>query len=648
MENNKINIDRPEISSEEIAQGRDFQAVLKGAKPVSKPFYKTKWFIANSIAAAIIIGGAVLYTAANNNDKALIPAKNQAFINVPLQGTDVLFESFQISTETVQQITHTSGTKLTVPEHAFVDKDGKPVEGKVEIRYREIHDKPEIFLSGIPMDYDSAGTKYVLESAGMLEIKGFKDGEEIFIAEGKEIAVELHSRKEGTDYNLYELDTVEKNWKYRGKDAVSSVPQNSENDSIDEAEPIVNPEIARAEKELASVQNEIATIEKQKPVKPGKARDDKWTFDIEVSEYEFPEVAVYKNTLWEVDESVQKFDPSYQNIMWLDVVIKKTADQNSYLIHFSSIDKEVEYTAKPVYEGADYANAKSIYDAKFKEYTKKLVERKEAEQKLADELKAKREKWLAEQAEMRLQNLEQSLTWKPAEYRNNAESIVFRSFTINNFGIWNCDRPVMKKQSRTVRAIFTDRDGKELLLNTVYVVDETINSMFKFYRNYNTDNNIYKLSFNPSSTNMIWAVTSANKLAVLRSNEFNAALTNGGDKIPVQLSVIDSKINSVSDFTSLYDNNFEVGENEEANDDDSKISLVTAPNPCKDVVNVKTQKEAKYKVQLYAISGMIVKNDEFSGTEHEIAIADLPQGTYILKTTWNLNDDIVTSRLMKN
>lgn len=132
----------------------------------------------------------------------------------------------------------------------------------------------------------------------MVEIQGYKDGDEVYIAAGKEIAVDLRSQQSGTDYNVYELDTNLRNWQYRGKDTVTEI-------IIDTlvSEPVKAlsaPREEQMELQLHKLKQEIADIQKRKPVLPGKAKPDKWTFNIEVSADEFPEVAIYRNTLWEL------------------------------------------------------------------------------------------------------------------------------------------------------------------------------------------------------------------------------------------------------------------------------------------------------------------------------------------------------------
>ncbi|HRD40305.1 MAG TPA: hypothetical protein PLC65_16880, partial [Bacteroidia bacterium] len=78
-------------------------------------------------------------------------------------------------------------SKIKVPQNAFVNKAGPDIIGDVEIQYREMHDQADIIASGIPMTYDSAGTKYHFESAGMFDIKASQNGEQVFLKHGKQI-----------------------------------------------------------------------------------------------------------------------------------------------------------------------------------------------------------------------------------------------------------------------------------------------------------------------------------------------------------------------------------------------------------------------------------------------------------------------------
>lgn len=63
MKNIKFNVDRPEISSEEIMGKQNFEEVLAGHRFMKKPFYKTSWFIGTAGLASLglIVGGALSF-----------------------------------------------------------------------------------------------------------------------------------------------------------------------------------------------------------------------------------------------------------------------------------------------------------------------------------------------------------------------------------------------------------------------------------------------------------------------------------------------------------------------------------------------------------------------------------------------------------
>lgn len=232
---NKININtnRAPISSKEIAARRDFQQVLQTHQAtVSKPFYKTAWFAAGVSTVTLIAALAVwlpmqqtdpeqnLPTAETVPTAVDLPVKEKAFVKPPLRGIDVPFRQFAMDASSSQDLSYANGSSIHIPASAFVDANGKAITGEVTIEYRELHDVVDFFVSGIPMTYDSAGTEYHFESAGMLEIRGIQNGKDVFIAPGKQIDIEMASNYDGSHYNLYKLDTVNRAWAFLGKDEI--------------------------------------------------------------------------------------------------------------------------------------------------------------------------------------------------------------------------------------------------------------------------------------------------------------------------------------------------------------------------------------------------------------------------------------------
>jgi hypothetical protein len=211
MENRKININRPNISSEEILKRKNFNEVLSNYQVMTKPFYKTSWFGA-SVTSLVMVALVTVLVLTNEPEKTstnttpiaevkdstkqeLVSYKEDApCIVPPIKDKGVKYDSYTINANKNETITHSTGSKITIPKGSMVDKNGNAVNGEVEIRYREFHDQVDILLSGIPMTYDSLNTTYTFESAGMVQIFGYQNGEEVFVNPNKPIKVEMQSR----------------------------------------------------------------------------------------------------------------------------------------------------------------------------------------------------------------------------------------------------------------------------------------------------------------------------------------------------------------------------------------------------------------------------------------------------------------------
>jgi WD40 repeat protein len=130
------------------------------------------------------------------------PLANQSPAFEPtFAGFDVPFQALEVDAAAGKAFRLASGSQVRVPAGAFVDKDGEPVVGKVQLNYREFHQAAEIIASGIPMEYQGG----VFESGGMFELRGQQGAEPVFIAEGKRIEVKLASFTDDPDFKHYYL-----------------------------------------------------------------------------------------------------------------------------------------------------------------------------------------------------------------------------------------------------------------------------------------------------------------------------------------------------------------------------------------------------------------------------------------------------------
>ncbi|TAH21148.1 MAG: WD40 repeat domain-containing protein [Cytophagales bacterium] len=129
----------------------------------------------------------------------------QSGIKQTFASTDVPFQTIAVENERNSTVKLANGTEIQVPEGAFVDKNGNPINGKVLLSYREFHNGADIIASGIPMTYKSENNSGAFESGGMFEIRGTHKGQKVYLREGKQLKVNLASFTDETNFNHYFL-----------------------------------------------------------------------------------------------------------------------------------------------------------------------------------------------------------------------------------------------------------------------------------------------------------------------------------------------------------------------------------------------------------------------------------------------------------
>lgn len=136
--------------------------------------------------------------------KPEIEKKNTA-INPPLPGLEKQFQVYTINPMIPCTVTTKSGAQIRIPANAFADENGKTVRGEIQVAFRDYYKPLEILLSGIPMNYDSAGTSYHFETDGMFEIQAKQNGKELSVANNKNIEVDVPATPGSSGFSLYNL-----------------------------------------------------------------------------------------------------------------------------------------------------------------------------------------------------------------------------------------------------------------------------------------------------------------------------------------------------------------------------------------------------------------------------------------------------------
>ena len=225
----------------------------------------------------------------------------------PLTGIDELTKVFTIDPTIAQTIQLANGGSIEFPANAFVDSNGNPVTGNVDVNWQEFHSLGDIIVSGIPMKYDSAGVANDLTSGGMFTISASQKNKDLELAPGKKAKVNLASIQDTPCYNFYELDEETGDWKY---------------ETTKEAEPLEEEEEDRAEVE-----------------KPSNI------LDVQVSTAKFPELNADDIVGW---KTVGEMDPTIKNLSRSHQTKARLSKEGSdYVIEFQNLDVKKSVKVQP-------------------------------------------------------------------------------------------------------------------------------------------------------------------------------------------------------------------------------------------------------------------------------------------------------------
>ena len=572
----KFNINRPKISDDEIKKHQDFEKLVKQFKQQSldkakhdKSWWKSKKVRYSAVIAGITVICTISYLTLFKNEtkqntkhdtittqtiaQKTTPTKKK-FISEPSQKLKINYTSYKINNATGGEIKHPTSSKINVPKNAFVDKNGKDVIGDVTIEYREFHDVADIIVAGIPMAYDSAGTKYNLESAGMFDIKGTQNGEPVFIKPDKNLEVSLASTNSENRFNQYYLDTVAENWQYLKKDDKLNALK-TENKPSEKNDP------SASNSKLQTLKNQIEVIipkkidsvkivyakkvealpKSKEPKKINKPTPGRPTFYLEGSYNEFPELAAFDNVIFEVGPENKNYRKEMHEITWSDVKVSEGPIKGkNYLLTLSYHGQVEKLIVYPTLSGENFEKAEKKYQKKFADY-EALVEKRDADEKrLMAEMETKQKAYLTDIAkkkeeytkERRLledrsaaidqKNLENSFS----SLSNNVKAL--RVFSISRFGIFNSDCPHGIQAGKSVTPIFVLSDKSNFINpDLIFIVDHKTKMVLTV-----SAKDGFKINYDPFNTYAI-CIFKNSKLYVCNKEAFRATIDKDGNKFVI-------------------------------------------------------------------------------------------------------------------
>ncbi|MEN0004416.1 MAG: hypothetical protein AAF798_09740 [Bacteroidota bacterium] len=563
--NYNIQFNPEEPSKESIQKHMDFDALLQRFEAEQPPKSKARvrqlylWggAIAAAVAAILIVIGIGQSPASSVDEAAYFQA--QAFVNPPLEQIKPTFASYSVNTNQGGVYEYETGSRLVVPAEAFMDDYGKLIEGEVAIHYREMHDYVDFFLSGIPMSYDSAGVRYNLESAGMVEIFAEQNGQRVRMAPGKSIDVELVATINVPNlnippkYNIYKLDTEARNWEYQDIDRIQLLDETvlEESDPLYEAKQTYLSTLAQIEQRIEeALGTQEMTAEPEAPRAPQAYDKNYPTLELDFLEsvLQGNQQALlqlkeqYGDVIWQIAPSSPAYDERAFEVVWQSASLEPLQN-DEFKLTLMHEDTQVPLHVRPVLMGAEYEQAMALHQDQLAAYEKELAawNARLAEQRTALEATMQAERKAAKET---YDAAIASINNQTADARFQRK--IVNRFQAKSFGIWNCDRPIAPDYQE-VEATFSDNTGKAFNQKTGYLVDKKKNTIFRFLA---TDG--ATVPFDANSENMLWVVTDDNQIAIYKPEAFKRINQKKGSH-NFELQRIDRKVEDEQDIREMLE-----------------------------------------------------------------------------------------------
>ncbi len=476
---------------------------------------RTKFFFP-AVALAILIG-----SCAQADKTGSIGGKFSAPLFVQDKVLDALPQNvshFTVNADAGTQIQAGDGATILVPAGSFADKNGKVVEGNVDLKYKSINTVAEIVASGVPMQVNYEGRSEQFISDGMFEITASQDGEPLEIASGKSISVFTPGRDVESAFKYWYFDKLSGNWAElgdrtrmsSGADIKSEITQMG----ID-ANSGITAYNWTWKKDRG---NGIFTFASDPPMQvapnktiPGKYDKKKSILDINFDKKRYPELAPYSRVMWQFAGTDAAQDPDRNKWIyeseWWDVQLNPIAgNKNLFRLSFLVNQREFVTTVSPVVSGKDQALAEK-------------------------ELRAELERMQVEKERIKQQGAAVE----------TIEQNMYNAFRVRSMGTYNCDRFYGDPQARTLDLEFMYEAATLDKAKYIYILCENKKNVIT----YRAD--CYKFTLNPKLVDAMFIVAANGTLAVAGAEQLgNASESNGKSRTRIVFEKLKQKINSLA------------------------------------------------------------------------------------------------------
>ena len=485
-------------------------------------------------------------------------AQPERTIQEPIPTLGIIAEQTTVSAEEASEL-QLGATLFQIPENAFVDASGAIVSGKVDLSYREFNDPTTIFLSGIPMKYDSAGMAYDFQSAGMMEFRASQNGVEVFPNPEALIEASIGTDWQGEDFNLYQLDDASGTWetseqKIEVAQAALDTVASGEADLWNFRRNTLRPTRNRV------VKAKIGINVKPHPKSGGFMLEFRnWKTDIESSQAgkTFPDVRLMAQHDWiydgdhpnrdfarldSIDFLIRKMSRKYRvksilpsdvkrfeaggPEMVSDVRLEVNPEADNYLLTLEVLGKSYVTEVYPWF-GDQHPDKEIRGNRRFTKSLDRELRRRHSLWKRTDKVvERERKKYEAEMAA--IEEMNRKLVDRNNELGASATTIT-RSFALSGFGIWNCDRVGQMTAPEKLLADITDLWGNPIEVLQVQVLDMTTNAVFTFGK----DN----LTFDASSRTALVATLKNDRVAYIGATALQNFQNNvRGGQLPMHIA----------------------------------------------------------------------------------------------------------------